>query len=66
MVLLNHEADAAAVAEEVLQDVLGIPRQPSAAVKPVAEWFGNFIDRDTQLIVNIAQGSEGEIVVGYM
>ncbi|KAI8649922.1 hypothetical protein NCS56_01443300 [Fusarium sp. Ph1] len=65
VVMLNHEVDAAAVAEDVLERILDLPKPSGAAVNPSPAWLGTFLDESTQLAITVAPGSQGELLITY-
>jgi hypothetical protein len=44
---------------------LGLPAPPASDISPDTEWFGNFLDEDTQLSLAVSKGAKGQIVVRY-
>ena len=68
VVLLNHEAAAGLAAEVIMRQVLGlgpVPK-PMASVDPSPEWFGNFFDQETQLLVSVSPTARNaELSISY-
>ncbi|PYI03237.1 beta-lactamase/transpeptidase-like protein [Aspergillus sclerotiicarbonarius CBS 121057] len=65
VVMLNHQADAAAVAAHILQEALGLPKQQPLTCNPSPHWTGSFFDPDAQLVVEVRLGGPGQIIVTY-
>ncbi|OOF94127.1 hypothetical protein ASPCADRAFT_397797 [Aspergillus carbonarius ITEM 5010] len=65
VVMLNHQADAAAVAGHILQEALGLPKQQPMISDPSPSWVGTFFDPDAQLAVEVRLGGPGQIIVTY-
>lgn len=66
VVLFNHEADASAAVNDIIQGVLNRPTPETAPVEPPADWYGVFLDQATQLAVTVAKSSRpGEVLITY-
>jgi hypothetical protein len=66
VVLFNHEADAAAAANDVLLGVLNHLKPKSSPVEPSAEWNGVFLDQDAHLAITVRSGQRaGELIIAY-
>ncbi|KAK9849901.1 hypothetical protein MYU51_013093 [Penicillium brevicompactum] len=64
--LLNSDADASELTDEILRKVLGIAQPAVSTIKPTEKWFGAFIDQHTGLSLVVAKGArEGEVAVSY-
>ncbi|CAG8374017.1 unnamed protein product [Penicillium salamii] len=66
VVLLNGQGDSSGPGAEIFREVLDIPKPVLSAIKPVEEWFGAFLDRDTQLAIVVTKGArDGEVAISY-
>jgi CubicO group peptidase (beta-lactamase class C family) len=66
IVLFNHETDDAGKATTyIIRKALKLPDPPKSDVKPAAEWFGNFLDEETQLFIAVTEAPKGQISIKY-
>ncbi|CAG7969337.1 unnamed protein product [Penicillium olsonii] len=66
VVLLNSDADSSEPGVEIIREVLDIPKPALSDVKPADDWFGAFMDQDTQLAIVVSKGArEGEVAISY-
>lgn len=66
VVMFNHEADAPSAVEDVMRAILNKPKPKNAPVEPSADWFGTFLDQDTQLVITVTKSSQiGEVLITY-
>jgi CubicO group peptidase (beta-lactamase class C family) len=64
IVMLNHENNNAAKAcSSIIRKSLKLPDAPTSTVKPVREWFGNFLDKETQLCITVSEGTKGTVAI---
>lgn len=64
--MFNHEAGASSAVDDVMRAILNKPAPRTAAVEPSAEWFGTFLDQDTQLAIRVTKSSQiGEVLITY-
>jgi hypothetical protein len=64
IVMLNHETNnAGKAASTIIRKVLKLPDPPTSDVTPVKEWFGHFLDKETQLCITVAQGPKGQVSI---
>lgn len=63
VVMLNHEADAGAVADYILKKVLGASDSQSLIDDPAPSWFGSFFDPQTQLVTKVNKGGKGKVQI---
>ncbi|KAE8168367.1 beta-lactamase/transpeptidase-like protein [Aspergillus tamarii] len=68
VVMLNHQADAAEAAHDIMKGIFDvykghIPRPGS--VSPSPSWVGTFYDAEAQLAVHIGHGGQGHLTVSY-
>ncbi|KAL0253425.1 hypothetical protein SLS55_010404 [Diplodia seriata] len=70
VVLFNHEASAEGCAARLIEELLGLSSVPAACgveteaavverQQPAPEWFGVFLDAETQLAVVVRPGGDG-------
>ncbi|KAM0551875.1 hypothetical protein ACHAPJ_008211 [Fusarium lateritium] len=66
VVMFNHEADAATLAEYIMQNVLGLQKPPAPALVDASPaWPGSYLDEGTQLAITVSLGLKGQILVTY-
>ncbi|KNG84350.1 putative penicillin-binding protein [Aspergillus nomiae NRRL 13137] len=68
VVMLNHEADAEAVAQNIMQGVFNISKGKNPRldlVNPSPDWFGTFYHPDAGLVVEVGHGRQGHLTVTY-
>lgn len=65
IVLFNHEASAEEAAAHILTKVLNLSSPEPQAVSPAQEWFGVFLDRESQMAVTVSPGSSGKLLIAY-
>lgn len=67
VVMFNHESDTSSAVDDVMRAILHKPKpQNDPSVEPSADWFGTFLDQDTQLAITVAKSSKaGEVLVTY-
>ncbi|KIW39348.1 uncharacterized protein PV06_09126 [Exophiala oligosperma] len=67
VVLFNHSASAPEAAEYILKQILDVSEPPPLAVQPVQQWFGSFLDPETQLSIRVRPGDvAGKIKIDYV
>lgn len=65
--MFNHEASAFSAVDDVMRAILNKPRPQNTAVEPSPEWFGIFLDQDTQLAITVTKSSRaGEVLITYV
>lgn len=67
IVMFNHESDPCRAVDDVMRAILKKPKpQNDSSIHPSPEWFGTFLDQDTQLAITVAKSSKpGEILITY-
>ena len=66
VVLFNSDADASGLNIEIFKDVLGISKPAVNPIQPSKNWFGAFLDQDTQLSIVVTKGpQDGEVAISY-
>ena len=68
VVMLNHEADAAAAAEYIYKHLVDCREDESTSLsKPAKEWTGDFLDEGTQLRISIKASTDkpGQLKLRY-
>ncbi|KAJ5319995.1 hypothetical protein PENANT_c051G09281 [Penicillium antarcticum] len=66
VVLFNNDADASEPTGDIFRALLKLPKPEETLVQPAAEWFGTFLDEDTQLSIVVTKAEkQGEVSVSY-
>ena len=52
-------------AGQIIRQALKLPEAPKSDVQPVDEWFGVFLDEETQLAITVTKGPKGQVSVRY-
>lgn len=65
VVMFNHETDAAGADEYIIRQALSLQRSDRSVVEPSKDWFENFLDEGTQLLVTVRPDQKGGIVINY-
>ncbi|KIW05686.1 uncharacterized protein PV09_03548 [Verruconis gallopava] len=66
LVMLNHENNSAGkAATYIIRKALDLPETPASDVSPVPQWFGTFLDEETQLCVTVAKAAAGQVSITY-
>lgn len=66
VVLFNHEGDPSAAVDDVMRGMLNKQKAEIAPVEPSADWFGVFLDQDTELAITVTKSSRaGEVLITY-
>jgi len=61
---LNHEANVGAAAEHILKLAFEVKDPPKTTpVKPASEWKGNFLDQETQLLIQVDVNDANELFI---
>lgn len=66
VVMLNHEANAGVVADEIMRKLLKVQATPPSTIDPSTAWVGTFLDQDTQLAVSVSRAAQkGQLSISY-
>lgn len=66
IVMFNHENNSAdKAATYIIRKALNLPDPPTSDVKPATQWFGDFLDEETQLSITVAEAAKGQISIRY-
>ncbi|KAJ6100029.1 hypothetical protein N7467_001564 [Penicillium canescens] len=66
VVLFNNDADASGPNIDIFRALLNFPKPEVTSIQPATEWFGAFLDADTQLSIVVTKAEkQGEVVISY-
>ncbi|KAJ5753578.1 uncharacterized protein N7511_007731 [Penicillium nucicola] len=66
IVLFNNDADASQPTSDIFRALLKLPKPEDIFIEPAAEWFGAFLDEDTQLSIVVTKAEkQGEVSISY-
>ncbi|KAJ5780298.1 Beta-lactamase family protein [Penicillium paradoxum] len=66
VVMFNSDSDASGPNTEIFRDLLKAPKPSTVAFPPLPDWFGVFLDQDTQLAIVVTKSPrDGEIAISY-
>ena len=65
VVMFNHEAEAGEASAWVLRKIFDQFDSTVSSVAPAKNWFGSFLDKDTQLAVIVRPGRTGRISISF-
>jgi CubicO group peptidase (beta-lactamase class C family) len=64
VVLFNNDAEASEPTAEIFRSLLNMSKPEEVTIQPATEWFGAFLDEDTQLSIVVTRAEkQGEVSI---
>lgn len=65
IVLFNHHAKTGDAADYIMKHILGLAEESKSSQIPHKDWFGAFLDKETQLVIRMSKADQGKVNLLY-